>query len=109
MIKLNEQEAAQVTANVEAVIFDLQNAVFGNTVKSDLEVGARVGIALQKLEDLRSFLHQNQIKDITRSMSAKEEHMKQMSTSADSWIERQTREEKIYQAINEKLKKNVKP
>jgi uncharacterized membrane protein YheB (UPF0754 family) len=110
MINLNDDQVRQLDQNIESAIEDLHEATFETDDSTPLlAVGANIGMALQKLKDVRQFLLEKTIEDTDKAMVAKEEHMKQMSTSADPLIERQTREEKIYQAINEKLKKNFKP
>ena len=56
-MKLTEQQAALLCSNVDAIMIELQNAVFADGGNATfLSIGAHVGMALQKLQDLRLFV-----------------------------------------------------
>lgn len=57
MIKLTDEQAVRLDMNIGEVMNDLRTAVFEESEDATfLSVGANIGMALQKLHDIRVFL-----------------------------------------------------
>jgi hypothetical protein len=89
MIKLTDEQAAQLDQNLEAALEDLNTAAFESSDQTPLVcTGALIGMAMQKLHDIRQFIANQTMKELNESMTAKEAHVKQTQQKVpDIWEE----------------------
>ncbi len=84
MIKLTDEQIVQLGRNLSAAIDDLQQAAFESDDQTPLiSTGANIGMALQKLYDIRQFLAEQANKETNASMAAKAKHMASQPTKTD--------------------------
>lgn len=62
MLKLTEEQARQLDLNLHCVISDLEDIMNGDEDQTFLTVGCKVGMALQRLYDLKTFVFDQTIK-----------------------------------------------
>jgi hypothetical protein len=90
MIKLTEEQLIRLDSNIGEAMEDLRTAVFGDADEASfLSVGANVGMALQKLQDVRQFLADEEKKHAIANKSC---HMNLRRASADPWTGDETPE-----------------
>ena len=88
MIRLSDSEAAQLGENLEEAIHDLRTAVFLDTEDATfLSVGANVGLALQKLHDIRMFLNDKNIDMEMKKQPCRESRLQVPDEDENPWIE----------------------
>jgi|GEM_PF-5898978 len=85
MIKLTDEQVEQLDNNLEAALEDLNTAAFESSDQTPLVcTGAHIGLAMQKLYDIRRFLTDEAAKGY---MSAKKTSVKQKPENDDPWEE----------------------
>jgi hypothetical protein len=88
VIKLTDNEVAQLNKNLEDAMEDLRTAVFLDTEDATfLTVGANVGLALQKLHDIRMFLNDRNVDQEMKKTPYPAPRLQMPDEDDNPWVE----------------------